>query len=157
MVPVPRSRAEIIATSVYLVLVLGTTFVGAVMAPGTDKEPMLDAGNLREINEVERKSHLDAKRQYEEMAERQKKRCDEKLAKWDKEREALQEQLDACPCCPGGCEKELIYKDYLFQSQATYYRMILKKHCGMRRPPDPDEKEIKSFAEKIEEEDEEVF
>lgn len=110
-----------------------------------------------DVCEEDRKGCEDAKRQYEEMAARQKKRCDERMEQWDKERETLTEAVKRCPCCEGGCTKELLHKEYLLQSQATYYKKHLKKVCGVRRPPDPDEKELVNFMKEIEEEEEEVF
>ena len=111
----------------------------------------------KSICDVETQSLDDARRQYEEMTARQKKRCDERMEQWDKERAVLEAIVEKGPCCEGGCVEELVYKDYLLQSQATYYKKHLKKVCGVRRPPDPDEKELVNFMKEIEEEEEEVF
>lgn len=164
--PIPHGRLQwAVSLSLFVVLVAVTT-IGALKQKGRVEN--MKSGVIRgEASSVPEEwhpicvamcdDHENAKRQYEEMKVRQKKRCDEKIARWEKEREALMERVDADPCCEGGCTEELVYKDYLLQSQATYYRMILKKHCGVKRPPDPDEKELKSFMKEIEEEEEEVF
>ena len=50
------------------------------------------------------------------------------------------ERVEACPCCPNGCGKELVYKDFLYQAQGTYYKKWIKVHCGKR--VEPTEKEL---------------
>lgn len=155
--PLPRGRLQWGISAFLFVLLVVFVTIGVLKGEPRTVDPTDEKDPWHPICASMCESHDDARRQYEEMAERQKERCSEKIAQWDKEREVLLERVEMCPCCPNGCDKELIYKDYLLQSQATYYRMILKKHCGVRRPPDPDEEELKSFAEQIEEEEDEVF
>lgn len=156
-VPMPQGRLQWGLAAFSVALVATVAVVGAVAGRQDEERSRRQQDSLDEICAVERKSLEDAKHQYEEMKVRQKERCDEKLAKWEKERETLMERVSACPCCEGGCTEELVYKDYLLQSQATYYKKHLKKVCGVRRPPDPDEKELKKFMDEIEEEEDEVF
>lgn len=151
MVATPRSWREFVLHVSCIVVVALVVFAGSVAhRPEGASLVVVD-----DVAEAERQSYLDAKSQYEEMRARQKERCDEKLAEWEKERKDLEERVK--PCCPMGCERELIHKDWLFQSQATYYKQHLKKVCGVRRPPDPDEKELKKFMAAVEDEEEEVW
>mgnify|MGYP001090451894 CR=1 FL=1 len=148
--PIPRSKLEWALYGSCTLLVGAVAFYAAL----SSRDGVEVSSTVGEVNEVERQSYLDAKRQYEKMKVRQKERCDEKIAICNKEKENLQERVDVCPCCPGGCEEELVYKDWIFQSQATYYKKILKKHCGVRHPPDPGEKELeKMYSGELSEEE----
>jgi len=138
---------------VMFVLLMVTLVVGAIS--GGD-EGMGDPDEFDFCAE-EKKACEESKLLYEEMRQRQKKRCDDRIEQWEKERETLTEAVKRCPCCEGGCTKELLHKEYLLQSQATYYKKHLKNVCGVKRPPDPDEKELEKFMKEIEEEEEEMF
>ena len=149
-VPLPRGRLHWgISIGIFCLIVI-VIVVGALSEKSEDEQAV-------DLCAEERKACEESRIRYEEMSARQKKRCDERIEQWDKERETLTEAVKRCPCCEGGCTKELVYKDFLYQAQGTYYKKHLKKVCGVRRPPDPDEKELVNFMKEIEEEEEEVF
>jgi hypothetical protein len=149
-VPFPRGRLHWGISIVIFGLILVVIIVGALSEKPDVEQPV-------DLCAEERKACEESRVLYEEMRERQKERCDERFAQWKKERETLTEAVKRCPCCEGGCTKELLHKEYLLQSQATYYKKHLKKVCGVKRPPDPDEKELTKFMKEIEEEEEEMF
>lgn len=155
-VPLPRGKLGIGISAGLVALVILVTTLGAISG-ARDREMRREAMAFQEeMCAEEKKGCEEARRQYEEMKVRQKKLCQDKIDQRDRTIEALEDRVK--PCCPLGCERELVYKDYLFQAQATYYKKHLKKVCGVKRPPDPDEKELKKFAkEEMEDEEDEVF
>lgn len=156
-VPLPRGKLGIWISSGLLALAILVTTLGAIFG-ARDRKLRHEATAFRdEMCAEEKKGCEDAKHQYETLAKRAEERAAEKIEWYKKQNEALRERVAVCPCCPNGCDRELIYKDYLLQSQATYYKKHLKKVCGVKRPPDPDEKELKKFMDEMDEEEDEVF
>lgn len=78
------------------------------------------------------------------MRARHKANYDFWFAQKDATIEALKDRVK--PCCPLGCERELVYKDYLYQAQATWYKKFIKEKCGKSRAPEPTEKELQPYV-----------
>lgn len=128
-----------------LLAVVGLGLVWILASTGHSANP-----SLAPICAAERQACEEAERQYEKLRDRDKEHCQVCLDQRDATIAALEERVK--PCCPLGCERELLYKDYLFTAQRTYYKKHLKKVCGVHRPPEPTENELKPLMGLSEEE-----
>lgn len=151
----PRGRLQWGLTGL-LVVTVASVVVGAWCScrsrDGSLRSPQ---GRIGGICDEERQLCEDTEQLWRGIVERHDEQCDEKIAGRDRTIEALEERVK--PCCPDGCEKELAYREYLFQSQRNYFRKQLKDRCGVHHPPAPDDDELVDFSQQIEEEDEEEF
>jgi len=142
-VPVPRGRLG--WAFVALILALLASAVAWSVLAGKKKEGLQKAreAHLAGICAEERKACEDLPDVFEGIVARHDERCVADVAARERTISALQDRVK--PCCPEGCEKELVYKDWLFESQKTYYKKWIKVHCG--KWVEPTEAELRKFAE----------
>lgn len=142
-VPVPRGRLGWVLMAFILVL-LACAVTWSVLA-GRKRDGLQKARetHLAGICAEERKAGEDLQDVFEGIVARHDERCAEDVAARERTISALQERVK--PCCPARCEKELVYKDWLFESQRNYYKKWIKLHCG--KWIEPTEAELRKFAE----------